>query len=49
MNIYNHNMWRKLNLYVQHCNTIPFTESVIYMGISLYNIDPDQKKMKGKF
>jgi hypothetical protein len=39
MGIHNHNMQKKLNLHVQHCNTVN-------MGISLYNKVPDQIKLR---
>jgi hypothetical protein len=44
--IHNHNMQRKLNLHVQHCSTVLFKESVINIGISLYNKVLDQIKLK---
>jgi hypothetical protein len=46
MDIYNHNMQKKLNLHVQHCNTVLFKISVINMGISLHNKVPDQIKLR---
>jgi hypothetical protein len=49
LDIHNHNMQRKLNLHVQHCNTVLFKKSVINMGIGLYNKVPDQIKIKRKF
>jgi hypothetical protein len=39
-------MWRKLNLHVQHCNTILFEKCAISKGISLYSMDPDQIKLR---
>jgi hypothetical protein len=44
--IHNHNMWRKLNVYVQHWNTVIFKKSMINMGISLYNKVPDQIRLR---
>jgi hypothetical protein len=45
LGICNHNIRIKLNLHVQHCNTVLFKKSVINMGISLYNMVPDQIKL----
>jgi hypothetical protein len=39
--IHNHNMWKKLNLHVHHCNTVLFKKSVINMDISLQRIFKD--------
>jgi hypothetical protein len=49
-NIYIHNhMWRKLNLHVQHCNTVIFKKIVMTMDISLYSKVPDQIKLRENF
>jgi hypothetical protein len=47
MDIHNHNTQKKLNLNVQHCNTVPFKKSVINMDISLYSKVPGQIKLRG--
>jgi hypothetical protein len=49
MDIHNHNTRKKLNLHVQHCNTVPLKQSVINMGISLYNTVPDPIKLRENF
>jgi hypothetical protein len=41
-------MQRKLNLHVQHCNTVLFKKRVINMEANLYNKVLGQK-MKGEF
>jgi hypothetical protein len=46
LDIHNHNMRRKLNLHVQHCNTALSKKSVIYVGISLCNKVSDKIKLK---
>jgi hypothetical protein len=48
LDIHNHNTQIKLNLHVQHCNTVLFKKSMMNMGISLYNIVPDQVKLSFK-
>jgi hypothetical protein len=48
LDIHNHNTRRKLNLHVQHYNTV-FKKSVINMGISLFNKTQDQTKLKENF
>jgi hypothetical protein len=40
VDIHNYNTGRKLNLHVNHCNTVSFKKSVINMGIILYNKVP---------
>jgi hypothetical protein len=40
---------KKLNLHVQHCNTVIFKKYVINMGISLYSKVPEQITIKRKF
>jgi hypothetical protein len=45
-NIRIHNMRRKLNLHVQHDNTVLFKKITINMGISLYNKVPDRIKLR---
>jgi hypothetical protein len=49
LDIHNHDMWRKLNVHVQHYNTVIFKISVINMGISLYNKVPGSDKIKREF
>jgi hypothetical protein len=46
--IHNYNTQKKLNFHVQHCNAALFN-SVINMGISLYNKVPDQIKLREKY
>jgi hypothetical protein len=49
VDIHNYNTRRKLNLHVQYRNTVLFKKSVMNMGISLYNKDPDQINQKDNF
>jgi hypothetical protein len=50
MDIHNHyKQKKKLNLHLQHCNTVLFKKTVINMGISLYNKVPDQIKLREYF
>jgi hypothetical protein len=49
VDIHNYNTQRKLNLHVNHCNTVSFKKSVINMGITLYNKVREQIKLKKNF
>jgi hypothetical protein len=42
-------MGEKLNLHVQHCDTVLFKKSVINMDIILYDKVPDQIKLREIF
>jgi hypothetical protein len=49
VDIHNYNTLRKLNLHVNHCNTVSFKKGIINMGITLYNKVPEQIKLKKSF
>jgi hypothetical protein len=46
---HNYNMRRKLDVHVNHCNTVCFKKNVINMDITLYNKVPEQIKLKKNF